>query len=207
MPVGPHALTSLANVKSALRITVIDHDVELERRIDAVTNRFELFTHRKLKLRTYKPSGAVAGEENLLLNGDDRLSRKAFLFPHYPVKTMTALTIKDKDLADPQIVNVTKLVIDNTVPGRVVILEDTREWRLGTNNVEATWQAGLESLALAELEELCIKQVVQDFLDRDRGREGIQSISAAGESVTYLSRNLLQDVLDGLLRFKRVRFA
>lgn len=203
MAVGSHALTTLIQVKAALRITVTDHDAELERRIDAVTDRFELFTRRKLKARVHKPTGAAAGEENLLLNGDDRLTERAFLFPQYPVNSITALTIKDKDLADPQVVDVAKLVIDNTVLGRVVLLEDNRTWRLGTNNIEATWSGGLNPVP-AELEELCIKQVLQDFIERDRGREGVSSLSASGESVSYAPRNLMMDVEHGLTRYRRV---
>jgi hypothetical protein len=203
MSLGPHALTSLNEVKAALRLTAIDHDEELKRRINAVTDRFELFTRRKLKARTYKPSGAAAGEENLLLNGDDRLTDKAFLFPEWPVNSITALTIKDSDLADPEVVDVAKLIIDNSIPGRIILLEDDRIWRKGQNNIEATWNGGLDPVP-AELEDLCIKQVVQDFLERDRGREGVSSLSTSGESVTYTPRNLMMDVEHGLERYRRM---
>lgn len=201
--ISPHALTSLAEVKAALRLAVIDHDDELKRRINAVTDRFELFTRRRLKARTYKPTGAAAGEENLLLNGDERLTDKAFLFPEWPVNSITALTIKDSDLADPEVVDVSKVIIDNTIPGMIILLEDDRTWRKGRNNIEATWNGGLDPVP-AELEDLCIKQVVQDFLTRDREREGVSSLSTAGESVTYTPRNLMMDVEHGLERYKRM---
>jgi hypothetical protein len=78
-------------------------------------------------------------------------------------------------------------------------------WRKGVQNIELTFTAGLPSTHphFPLLGDLCVRMVKDLFLTRDRQREGLSSLSVEGQSVSYVVRNLPQDVLDGLMRFRR----
>lgn len=204
MALGAHALTTLATVKDELRITDSEQDARLDRLIDSVTSAFELFTGRRLKSRTYKPSGAGAGEVNLKLNGNDRLDVRRFMFPEFPLTVLTALTTKDADLLNPVTVNLAKTVFD---PETAIVrfLEAAYEWPKGQQNIEATFTAGLLTTHpdWPRLDALCVKQVIYEFRDRDRGREGVSSMTVGDQTVSYIVRNLHPDVEFGLHSFRR----
>lgn len=208
MAVGVHALTTLADVKQALLRFGIEtaHDPELERLIDVATAAFEADTRRRLKSRVYKPSGAAAGEVNLKLNGDDRLSEARFQLPEYPVTDVTALTLRDADLTNPTVVAVADVQMESEEDGILRFLPTVEHvWRKGVQNIELTFTAGLPSTHphFPLLGDLCVRMVKDLFLTRDRQREGLSSLSVEGQSVSYVVRNLPQDVLDGLMRFRR----
>lgn len=53
MPVGPYALTSLANLKAWLGITALTDDAVLEQAIDRATSRIESYLERFIRERSY----------------------------------------------------------------------------------------------------------------------------------------------------------
>jgi len=202
------ALTTLAKVRAHLRIATDEHDEILEDIIDSVTMKFEQVTRRRLKARNYKPSGAAAGEVEIKLNGDERLDEVSYLFPEWPLNTLTALVIRDDQGLDPITITLPTHVIIDRETGRVTLKGDAATtWRKGQQNIEATFNAGLDAAKdadkLAHLEVLALVQIMHDFRRGDRGNEGISSISVEGQSVSYIVRHLLPDVEHGLIQHAR----
>jgi hypothetical protein len=68
MPVGPFALTSLANLKSWLGITASTDDAVLEKAIDRATARIESYMGRNVKERTYAEWRSGAGVSAIRLH-------------------------------------------------------------------------------------------------------------------------------------------
>src|SRR3954468_24544585 len=100
MSTKPAALTTLANLKSALKISTTTDDSNLEKLIDRASDWIENQTNRKLKARKYNAAGSthgttgVADEDYLFFSGNtldrggDTLieqGRGVFHLPQYPV--------------------------------------------------------------------------------------------------------------------------
>jgi hypothetical protein len=204
------ALTTAAKVRKHLGIGTDEHDEVLEDIIDAVTMKFEQVTRRRLKARTFKASGADygQGEVDLKLNGDDRLDEMTFQWPEWPLNTLTALVIRDDQGDDPVTITLPTHVIIDRELGRVTLKSvAATTWRLGRQNIEATFNAGLDATKdadkLAHIEALALSQILHDFRMRDKRQEGISSISVEGQSVSYIVRHLLPDVEHGLQQHER----
>jgi hypothetical protein len=67
MPVGPYALTSLANLKSWLGITTTTDDAVLEAAIDRATSRIESYLERNILQRAYTEWRSGANVETIRL--------------------------------------------------------------------------------------------------------------------------------------------
>ena len=68
MAVGTYALTSLANLKAWLSITVSDYDAILESSIDRATSLIESYCDRKLKARTHYEWVMPQGERTVTVD-------------------------------------------------------------------------------------------------------------------------------------------
>jgi len=207
MAITPFTVASLVEVKAAIKDLQggDDEDDRLTLLINGVTSLFELETNRKLLSRTYRPSGAGANEEALLLNGDDRLSSSHFLLPQYPVSSVSAITVKQRDLLAP---NQTVLTAgeDWTVEAETGILTliDGDVFPLGRNNIEITWVAGIAAanLKFESLRTATIEQVREYWSRENRAQDGVSSLSDGGGSVTYFTGALLPSVRFALDQFK-----
>jgi len=198
MSVGVFALTSLARVKAGLINLdgTVEEDTEIERLIDSVTSMFEAVTDRRLKSRTYKPSGAVAGEENMVLSGNQRSSPYEMYVPEWPLTAVSAITIQPADLGAGQAV---ELVSGEdwtfSVAGKITLIDgDVFEW--GENNIEVTFIAGYLSThkLWPALEQACIDQVRYQFKKIKNPQDLVTSISDQGGSVNYFQGPLLPQV-------------
>lgn len=201
------ALVSVGQVKVELGETSAIHDVLLAEIIDGVSKLFESITRRKLKAREYKPSGAVAtnGEENRKLNGDDRLSSFELFYPEWPLNSVTSAIIKDNTLKNI-IVTLdvpTDLIFDPRTS--LVRLIDGDVWERGIQNIETQFNAGYADVP-EDVVRACIKQVVWEFHQKDRRREGVQSVSLEGQTVTYFLGELLPEVKKALRPYVRQLF-
>lgn len=211
MAISPFALTTLEAVRRGIK--GLDSDVEKEDLlltglINSVSATFERVTKRKLKARTYKPTGAVESsvEENLLLHGHERAAPDRFMLPQWPVNSVTAITIKQADLlVTNQTVLVSGedwLVINDT---GVIHLIDGDTFAEGWNNLEITWNGGIPTTSMdyATLQEACNDQVREFWYRGLRAHDGVQSISDAGGSMTFTNAALLPSVrlvLDSYVR-------
>jgi hypothetical protein len=196
MSLSPYALTSLAAVKRFLPNAVdpSKEDQEFLILIDAVTWRLENYAGRRLKARTYMPSGAVGAnaEMNRILNGNARHSSTMYLLPEYPVNSITAGIIKDRYLTTVKTLDVnTDLVFDPDTG--IVSLIDGDVWELGIQNIHLTWNAGVTTVP-HDLEVACIIQVLNDYMVISRDRLGVTSFSVEGESISVEHKDLLDRV-------------
>jgi len=192
------ALTTLARVKAGLvnLDNTPEEDLELERLIDSVTSLFEAATGRRLKSRTYRPSGAGPGEELLVLSGSRRLSPCAFHVPEWPLTDVSAITILPASLDLAQaLVLVAGEDWTFTARGTITLIDgDLVEW--GENNLQVTFTAGyLATHALwPSLEQACADQVRYQFKKLTNPQDLVTSLSDPGGSVTYFQGPLLPQV-------------
>ena len=206
MALSSYALTTLEKAREMIPGLAgeSEEDSKLELLINKLTGWFELYTRRRLASRTYKPSGAVAPEQNLLLHGNDRLTATRFQLPYWPVTAVTAITTKYADLL---VANQTVLVDGQdwtfTNEGLIVLI-DGDVFPLGVNNLELTWTAGYTSgdEEWAVLEGALIEQLKHEWYKLGRASDGVQAISDGGGSVTYLDKALLSQVRLALDQFR-----
>ncbi|KKM06468.1 hypothetical protein LCGC14_1743690 [marine sediment metagenome] len=199
MALSPHALVDLDDLKTELTLVSADADRLLEDLINAATAQIETFTRRRLKARTYKPTGAGAGEVNLKLNGDERISTTKFLFPEYPLNSIAALVIKDADLKDPNTLDVATDLVFVPETGLVVLINGD-SWKKGIQNIEATFNAGEVPDDLERAARMLVKWM---YLSTDRHRSGISSISTEGQTVSYIQRAMPPDIEFMLQKYVR----
>lgn len=134
MPLAPNALTTLAAVKSILKISAeqTKDDSILEDLINACSSVIENYCERKFKEQTY------IDEEY------DGTGRKHILLKQYPVKSIDNVKIDDVVL-DPSEYRVKKsngMLVKNYI------------WPLGDINVTVTYTAGYTEIP-ADLELAC----------------------------------------------------
>ena len=191
------ALTTLVAVKAELPQLGSDtsQDVYLEGLINAYSAAIESYCRRRLKSRKYLPSGAdeSAGEVNLKLNGNDRITHTVMLLPEFPVIAITAVTIKDIQLRN--IVTLTDLANQlawEPDSGKMILLTG-HLWERGLQNIEIAFEAGYKTVPF-DLQRACIMQVVWGFYQKDRSRQGMESISFQSETVTYFTGAMLPEV-------------
>lgn len=164
--------------------------------MNAVVLLFDKYTHRKLKTRTFVPSGATAGQENLLLNGDDRLAFDRFLLPQYPVSAVTAISTYESDLLAA---GKTDLVSGDWTIERdtgVLTLIDGDSFPRGRNNLHITWTAGYQTTdpEYDLLRQAQIEQGRELWYREQRRQDGVQALSDPGGSITYYMGALLPTV-------------
>jgi len=191
------ALTTLARVRETLPDLsgTGEEDDRLIQLINDTTSLLESAADRKLKARTYKPTGAGAGEENLILNGDDRISESEYQVPEWPLNTVSAITIlpADLDVTSQTVLSSTDWTF--IAPGKIKLL-GSNVWTLGTNNIEMTWNAGYQAVhnLYPILEKACIDQVRYEWFRMKNPQDLVSSISDPGGSVSYFQGPLLPQV-------------
>ena len=206
MAVASYALCTLAQLKTEIpTITDSSQDTFLESLIDRVSRRFETLTRRKLVARTYKSSGAAAPAENLVLNGEDRITPSRFLFPHPPLNSITSLVIWNRALDDSTTLDISTDTAFEPSTGRVDLI-DGDTFTLGFQNIKAEWNSGYTTIP-EDLRDAAVVQCVFEFQKRDRARHGLSSTSFEGESVSYLTPDsatvaLLPEVYQAVMHYK-----
>ncbi|MDR4483825.1 MAG: hypothetical protein R3B95_11535 [Nitrospirales bacterium] len=192
----PSSLTTLEKVKMYIPnlSEPSQEDQQLRGMISAVSMRFDNHTHRKLKSRTYKPSGAntTNGEENLKLNGTKRLSSTRYMLPHCPVTNIASCVIRDRNMTVVKTLDIATDTVFDPDTG-IVELIDGDVWELGVQNIEMTWTAGFTPVP-NDLEMACIMQTLNDYFVVNRNRLGITAITVEGETTSVENKTLLNRV-------------
>ncbi len=202
MALSPFALTTVANVKAELpTLSGAGEDTFLEDAINAVSFTFEQETNRRLKVRTYRPTGASSSEANLKLNGRDRQSPTRFYFPEWPLNSITSVVIRDSRLTIIKTLEIATDLIVEPELGEMVLI-DGDIWEPGVQNIDVVLSAGYATVPF-DLERAASKQAAEEFHARDRAKTGVESISFGGESVRYITGPLLKDVKQLLLHYKK----
>ncbi len=193
------ALTSLGRIRDVLpELQVSSKDEgQLIQLVNDVTSLLEVESRRRLKARTFRPSGAGAGEENLLLSGNRRISEQVFHLPEWPVNSITSIVIKPSNLDPAGAVTLTAgedWTLEEAT-GRVILI-DGDTWTLGENNIEMVWNAGYVTThkEWPILEKACLDQVRYEWFRLKNPQDLVTSISDAGGSVSYFQGPLLPQV-------------
>lgn len=202
----PTALVALADVKAELPALGADtsQDAYLEGLINSYTLAFESYTRRKLKSRKYMPTGAnlALAEENLTLNGDDRVSPTEFWLPQWPVTLLSAVTIKDSQLVTVKTLTLASDVVLDGETGQMRLI-DGDTWERGIQNILASFTGGYTTVP-QDLVRAFVIQVAWGFYQKDRSRQGMESISSGSETVTYFTGAILPEVKMILNKYQRV---
>jgi uncharacterized phiE125 gp8 family phage protein len=198
MPVGPFALTTLADVKEHLRIEAADstEDTFLEKLIDRCTSRIESYVNRKLKKRSYTELYDGSGTQKLLLN-------------QFPITALTSVNIdQGQDFLPSTDVDIEAIVIqaeEGLLSWSGVVNSSSAFnagiWSAGVRNIQVVYEAGYDPIP-DDLAAACIKLVAVEF---NRAREGADAFTAegtAGHSVTWI-QGMPQEIDEMLLAYRR----
>lgn len=146
------ALTTLENVKAYLDEDTTAHDTELTRLINVATYVIEGYCNRKLAARDYT-------DEEYDGNG-----LAEFQLPHYPVNSITSITLDDTALTEGTDQDYV-LYSDEGILYKV-----DGVWTKGHKNIVVTYNAGYDSVPY-DLEQACI------LLVKFYWRRGLSGIS------------------------------
>lgn len=191
------ALTSIADVKSRLKITDAAQDDFLQTLVNAASRKIESLTHRLLKQRTYTSvvfngngrqafygDPLIDGYANSLASGDAIQQAAWGRRLETPLAAPTAISISgtaqtigdDPDTKDVQVV----------ILGRPSGLGDHlyrgSGWTKGINNIVISYLGGFSPVP-EDLAEAAIQTAMAWFMDKDRGYLRLTSFSAQGETV------------------------
>jgi len=203
MGVGTYALTSSANLKSYLNLSVATHDTLLENLIDRTTELFENFTNRKLKARDYSyiSTAAAYDSDNATIDGN---GRDAIPAPQFPINSLTTLRVDTMEIDARGGVNQSGYVLDKASG---IIRLAGYIFGKGLRNVELVYNAGYSTVP-EDLEQACIEQAAWAFRESGAGSAllGVSAKTMPDGSISYTTKDLLATVKMVLNRHKR-RFA
>lgn len=178
-------LTSLANVKQWLNLTVGTDDALLTRLIGAASDYIQTWLNRTLASAAYT--------ENRDGPGGTRL-----MFANYPVTIVTSVSI-DGTVIPPS--------TGPLVPGWVanstsVQLRGSYRFSDGIQNCVVAYTAGYATTP-AEVEQACIELVARRY-KKDRVAIGVSSKQLAGETITFSEKDFSDAIRETLIQYKKV---
>ena len=200
MAVGTYALTSLANLKSYLNLSITTHDTMLEDLVDRATELAENITNRKLKARDYHYDSdeSAYDADNAALDGNDR---DRIILPQYPINSVTTLRINTMAIDARGTVFDSGYVIDKK--NGIIILAGYI-FTGGIKNIELAYNAGYSTVP-EDLAQACIEQAAWMFKQSSAGSSllGVNNKNLPDGSVSYTADDLLPQVRMVLERYKR----
>ena len=203
MGVGTYALTSLANVKQYLNLSVATHDVLLENCVDRATEMFENFTNRKLKSRDYHYDSDenAYDADNAVMDGN---GRDRMALPQIPINSVTTVRINTLSIDARSTVFDTGYVIDKQ---NGIILLAGYVFTKGIKNIEFAYNAGYSSVP-DDLEQAAIEQTAWIFKQSSAGSAllGVSNKTLPDGSVNWVTTDLLPQVRRVLNKYRK-RFA
>lgn len=175
-------LTTLANVKTWLKVTTTTDDALLQRLVSAASDYIQAWLNRDLPQQTYTS----------YRDGHDGTR---MMFRNYPVTAV--LGVKVDNLTIPASVNGTNGYVFTDTSIALIGYRFTR----GMQNVYLNYTAGYTAIP-NEIEQACIELVALRYKDRDR--IGLVSKELAGESVTFSQKEFSDSVESTLKQYRRV---
>lgn len=180
-------LTTLANAKQWLGVTVTTDDALLTRLVTAASNFMQTWMNRQIANQSYSETRNGTGGQRLML-------------ANYPVTAVASLYI-----SGIQILPTTYPMNGYQTPG---FLFDTTQLYLvgydfcrGPQNIAVSYTAGFASTPL-ELEQACIELIGMKYREKDR--IGLHSKVLAGETINYVIADMPDSVLAVLDNYKKV---
>ena len=165
-------LTTLANVKQYLGVTVTTDDALLTRLITSASAWIQSYLNRTFALGSF--TDVVDG------NGSQRL-----ILGNYPIQSLVSVYCREDGgtAVDPSILVFDSTSITLVDPlSTIPTLAYRRRWPLGKSNITVNYTAGYATTPM-DIEEACIEIVALRY--REKGRVGTQTMNTKGESVTF----------------------
>lgn len=177
MTLNANALTSLANVKVQLGISVTTEDAFLERLINVASQQIERHCNRKFKSTAYTESfdGPMGNQ---------------IVLPQYPVTAIAGVWVDStRVFASESQLDATDISDADQDLSRGLLRRVTGLFPKGVRNIKVTFTAGYSSIEAQapDLEYACILLVEMAYRSRSDRRIGRRSISRGEESVSYLT--------------------
>lgn len=176
-------LTSLANLKAYLGITVTTDDTLLTALITRESARIEAWLSRTLASTSY----------SRVFNGN---GGRLLLLPDYPVTAVSSLTIDGVTVPASSGVDVAGYVFNNDA----IFLRDYRFMK-GVQNVAVSYTAGYETTPL-DVEQSCIELAALSYKNRER--LGLSSKGLAGETTSFITDAMPKHIEGRLHPYRRV---
>lgn len=198
------ALTTVQRVKDRMQITASEHDVELARMINAVTDWIEKYCDRKFVLNTYteKHSPNISGSNIIFLR-------------NYPALAIDMVQYATGLPSNKQWTDYTDDEYELENDGEMGILHIYGSIPKGTNTISVTYTAGYATdwdkagdpvihPLPADLTDLAERMTVKLF--KRRNNDGRDSEGFDGGTITW-EKQLPQVDMETLNRYRRIVFA
>lgn len=233
MSVKTTALTSLANLKSALKISTTTDDQLLEKAIDRASDWIESQTNRKLKARKYNgfsggaatiethPTTKVADEDYLYFSGrtldrgGDTIYEEGhgiYHLPQYPVQANSVLTfglhvLTTRDVSGETWDTTTyaewRDFIVEREKGRLILLAGP--FSADYRNYRVTMAAGFQTGSAQPYVPDDLEQLCIELIkDSYQGRSNLQSETIGTWSRTFNAQKDRKEVKDTLDKYSRI---
>lgn len=176
-------LTTLANVKQWLNITVITDDALLTRLITASSGFIQSFVGRQFISQAYVENRS--GNNGMLM-----------LFANYPVTAVSSITVNGTAIPLAPDVKTAGYRFDSAS-----VFLNGYSFTRGFNNCVLSYTAGYAAIPL-EIEQACFELIGLRYKERDR--IGHVSKSLGGETVTFTQKDMPDDVRRILQNYKKV---
>lgn len=185
-------LTSLANAKEFLKVPVSEttDDAILNRILSAADAFVKSYCGRLLEATTLTElHSTIQGQVVLMLD-------------EYPVNSITSLHDDiDRTYGADTLIAATDYIVDK-VEG--IIKLDGIYFYAGLQNVQVVYNAGYVTVP-ADLEQATLELVAQKYHSYDKIRQGIESRSFNGESVSFFMGEMLKETKSVLNRYRKIR--
>lgn len=176
-------LTTLANVKQWLNVSINTDDLLLTRLITATSGFIQSYLNRQLISQIYIENRS-GNNGNLML------------FANYPATAVSAVTIDGTAIPSAPDVKTAGYRFDS-----VSIFLNGYAFTRGFNNCVLSYTAGYSSIPL-EIEQACFELIGLRYKERDR--IGHVSKSLGGETVAFVQKDMTDDVKTILKNYKKV---
>lgn len=190
MPLNDNALASVAQIKTALRISFSDDDSYIEDLINQVSEKIELFLDRRIK------DAADVTEYYNGVRGGKLILRK------YPVNSITSVAYATGDFDDP-----TWNIISGTNQYQLDALKGilkVANMYTGSSNYRVIYRGGYTNATMpAAITEACVRMVSKRY--GMRASEGATNESVGGASVGWQT-GMDKEVAEILDRYVRISF-
>lgn len=177
-------LTSLANLKAYLGLTVITDDTLLTNLIERESARIEQLLSRTLASASY----------TLSVNGT---GKDVQMVPNYPITAVASLSIDGAAIPASTGFTVAGYVFDDTA----IYLRGGYLFTKGVKNVDIAYTAGYSTIPV-DIEQSCIELAAWAYKNRER--LGLSSKGLAGETTAYVTAAMPKHIEARLNPYKRV---
>jgi len=185
-------LTTLANAKEFLKIPVSETED------DSILNR--IITAADAFVKNY--CGRVLEAADLTELHSTTKGQVVLVLDEYPVNSVTSLhDDPERAFGADTLIATTDYVVDKA---EGIIRLDGVYFAGGLQNVQVVYNAGYTTVP-ADLEQATLELVAQKYHSYDKIRQGIESRSFNGESVSFFMGEMLKETRAVLDRYRKVR--